>query len=423
MTEYIENKTLGEGYYKITHRSGLVIYVYPKEGFASSYAVFGTNYGSVDTRFKRSDREGFTEIPAGTAHFLEHKLFESEELGAFERYAKTGASANAYTGFDRTCYLFSCTGSFKENFEILIDFVRHPYFTEETVEKEHGIIGQEIDMYRDVPDWECLFNMLKCMYHTHPVKTDIAGTKESISKITAQMLYECYNTFYNLGNMALAVAGNVTVEEVLEVADRLIEPDEEFKVERAFEKEPETIVKPYIEGRLSVVTPVFSLGFKDSKANPTVSLKDEIGMALLLDIIAGPMSSLYEELLDGGLINGSFSCEYFNGHGYDCQLFSGESSDPQKTAEAIKSKINEFKKSGVSKEDFEIARRKQYGKIVRAFSDIDTLANGLVVSHFSNEGLFSEFEILQEIDLDCVNGLLKTSFDESKCVLSVINPL
>lgn len=423
MIEYIENKTLGEGYYKITHGSGLAIYVYPKEGYNSSYAVFGTNYGSVDTCFKRSDRDGFTTIPAGTAHFLEHKLFESEELGAFERYAKTGASANAYTGFDRTCYLFSCTGSFKENFEILIDFVRHPYFTEETVRKEQGIIGQEIDMYRDVPDWECLFNMLKCMYHTHPVKTDIAGTKESISQITAQMLHECYATFYNLGNMALAVAGNVTPEEVVEVADRLIKPDADFTVERAIEKEPETIVKPYIEGKLSVVTPVFVLGFKDSRANPLVSLKDEIGMTLLLDIIAGQMSSLYEELLDEGLINGSFSCEYFNGHGYDCQLFSGESKDPEKTAKAIKDKIKEFKKSGISKEDFEIARRKQYGKTVRAFSDIDTLANGLVVSHFSGEKLFSEFNILQEIDLDCVNGLLETSFDENKCVLSVINPL
>ena len=146
-------------------------------------------------------------------------------------------------------------------------------------------------------------------------------------------------------------------------------------------------------------------------------------MTLLLDIIAGQMSSLYEELLDEGLINGSFSCEYFNGHEYACQLFSGESKDPEKTAKAIKDKIKEFKNSGISKEDFEIARRKQYGKTVRAFSDIDTLANGLVVSHFSGEKLFSEFNILQEIDLDCVNGLLETSFDENKCVLSVINPL
>ena len=184
--EYIKNDILGEGYYSIDHKSGLKIFVYPKKDYAQTYAVFGTKYGSIDTRFKRSDKDEFIEIPEGTAHFLEHKLFESEELDAFQRYAKTGASANAYTSFDRTCYLFTCTGHFKENFEILLDFVKHPYFTEETVQKEQGIIGQEIDMYKDLPDWVCLFNMLSGMYHNHPVKIDIAGTKQSISQITAK---------------------------------------------------------------------------------------------------------------------------------------------------------------------------------------------------------------------------------------------
>ena len=226
VVKYIENEILGEGYYSIDHKSGLKILVYPKPEYTSTYAVFGTKYGSIDTRFKRSDTESFTEIPAGTAHFLEHKLFESEELDAFQRYAKTGASANAYTSFDRTCYLFACTGHFKENFEILLDFVRHPYFTEATVQKEQGIIGQEIDMYKDSPEWECLFNLLECLYHKHPVKIDIAGTKESIAEITAEMLFSCYETFYNLSNMALAVAGKTTVEEVLEIADRLLESDE-----------------------------------------------------------------------------------------------------------------------------------------------------------------------------------------------------
>ncbi|MBQ5883382.1 MAG: insulinase family protein [Clostridia bacterium] len=241
--EYIKNDILDEGYYSINHKSGLKIFVYPKKDYAQTYAVFGTKYGSIDTRFKRSDKKDFIEIPEGTAHFLEHKLFESEELDAFQRYAKTGASANAYTSFDRTCYLFTCTGHFKENFEILLDFVRHPYFTEETVQKEQGIIGQEINMYKDLPDWVCLFNMLEGMYHNHPVKIDIAGTKQSISQITADMLFSCYNTFYNLSNMALAVAGNVTPEEVVEIADRLLTTDEDVTVERAFKEEPETIVE------------------------------------------------------------------------------------------------------------------------------------------------------------------------------------
>lgn len=418
--KYIENEILGEGYYSVDHKSGLKIYVYPKPEYTSTYAVFGTKYGSIDTRFKRSDRESFTEIPAGTAHFLEHKLFESEELDAFQRYAKTGASANAYTSFDRTCYLFSCTGHFKENFEILLDFVRHPYFTEETVRKEQGIIGQEIDMYKDSPEWECLFNLLSSMYHKHPVQIDIAGTKESIAEITAEMLFSCYETFYNLSNMALAVAGKTTVEEVLEIADRLLESDENVTVERVFEDEPESIVKNYAEEKLPVGTPVFAFGYKENFFDVSCTLEEEIGMSLMLDIIAGQISPLYKELLDEGLINGTFSTEFFNGHNYAASLFSGESTDPKKVAQRINECIAKLKESGITSEQFETVRKKQYGKTVRAFTDIDTVANGLVVSHFENEELFSEFEVIKNIKLDYVNVLLRKCFNEDKAVLSVI---
>ncbi len=420
--EYIKNEILDEGYYSINHKSGLKIFVYPKKDYAQTYAVFGTKYGSIDTRFKRSDKKDFIEIPEGTAHFLEHKLFESEELDAFQRYAKTGASANAYTSFDRTCYLFTCTGHFKENFEILLDFVRHPYFTEETVQKEQGIIGQEIDMYKDLPDWVCLFNMLGGMFHNHPVKIDIAGTKQSISEITAQMLFSCYNTFYNLSNMALAVAGNVTVEEVIEIADRLLEKDESVTVERAFKEEPAEIVEQYIEEKLALITPVFCFGYKENHATPERTIKETIGKSLLLDIIAGQSSDLYKELLDEGLINDTFSTEYFNGHGYAVPMFSGESQDPKKVTLRIHEKIAEFKEKGFSSEEFEIVRKKHYGKTVRAFTDVDTIANGLVVSHFENDNLFSEFKVLQEITADYCYELLKNSFDKEKAVLSVVNP-
>ena len=172
----IKSSALNEKYYEIDHKSGLKIYVMPKENYSSAYAVFGTNYGSIDTRFKRSDSDKWTTVPEGIAHFLEHKLFESEDLDAFTRYAKTGASANAYTSFDKTCYLFQCSDNFEASLEILLDFVTHPYFTKKTVEKEQGIIGQEITMYYDVPGWMSTFNLLKLLYHNHPVRIDIAGT-------------------------------------------------------------------------------------------------------------------------------------------------------------------------------------------------------------------------------------------------------
>ncbi len=418
--KFIKNDILDEGYYEIDHKSGLKIFVYPKPEYTSTYAVFGTKYGSIDTRFKRSDKAEFIEIPAGTAHFLEHKLFESEELDAFQRYAKTGANANAYTSFDRTCYLFSCTGHFKENFEILLDFVRHPYFTEETVRKEQGIIGQEIDMYKDSAGWECLFNMLGAMYHEHSVKIDIAGTKESIAQITADMLFSCYDTFYNLSNMALAVAGKVSVEEVLEIADRLIECDEDVTVERAFKDEPEAIVKNYVEGYLPVNTPSFCLGYKEQIEGDEVSLKDEVACALITEILSGQMSPLYKELLDEGLINNSFESEFFCGHKFACFMFSGESADPKTVAKRIDAHISKLKKEKIASEDFEIARKLKYGKVIGAFSDISTVANSLLVSHFSKGELFSEFEIIKGLTLEYVNGLLEKSFDSSKAVLSVI---
>ncbi len=418
--KYVKNDILDEGYYAIDHKSGLKIYVYPKAEYTSTYAVFGTKYGSIDTRFKRSDREDFNEIPAGTAHFLEHKLFESEELDAFQRYAKTGASANAYTSFDRTCYLFTCTGSFNENFEILLDFVRNPYFTEETVRKEQGIIGQEIDMYKDSPDWECLFNLLGAMYHNHPVKIDIAGTKESIAQISADMLFSCYDTFYNLSNMALAVAGNTTPEEVLEIADRMLEKTEPVTVERAFEEEPDDIVTNYVEEHLPVATPVFCFGYKETVEGEENTLEEELAMSLIMDVAAGQMSPFYKQLLDEGLVNNNFSTEFFNGYNYAVSMFSGESSDPRAVARRINDRFAELKKTLITEEEFEIVKKKQYGKTVRAFSDIDTLANGLVVSHFENEELFAEFKVIKEMKLGFVNEMLQKSFNEDKAVLSVV---
>ncbi|MEE0929349.1 MAG: pitrilysin family protein, partial [Acutalibacteraceae bacterium] len=219
-----KNPLLGE-YTLATLDNGLKIYIMEKKDFGSVYAAFGTRYGSIDTRFSRNDGPEIT-VPEGIAHFLEHKLFESEDGDAFSRFAETGAYCNAYTSFDRTCYIFSCSANFEKNLEILLDFVQSPYFTAETVKKEQGIIGQEIKMYEDSPGWRVMFNLLKQMYENHPVKIDIAGTVESIAEITAEKLYDVYNVFYNLNNMVLCVSGNVTVEQVLKTADKMLKPCE-----------------------------------------------------------------------------------------------------------------------------------------------------------------------------------------------------
>ena len=346
----VESKLLRDGYRCVKHASGLTVFIYPKAEMRSTYAVFGTRYGSIDKVFKRSDEDKAETTPAGIAHFLEHKLFESEDGDAFVRYAQTGANANAYTSFEKTCYLFSCTEKFDESLEILLDFVQSPYFTAQTVAKEQGIIGQEIKMYDDAPDWRVMFNMLENMYHNHPVKIDIAGTVESIAEITAEKLYEVYNVFYNLNNMVLCVSGNVTVDKVLKTADRLLKPSEKHTIHNVFENEPYEIVKPYVEQEFSVSMPIFNLGFKE-KADCVKGDAQAAHTDILLFLLASETSELYRKLLDANLINSSFSYELFDGPGYCSVIFGGESREPQKAAEMIKDYIVKLKENGIDKEE------------------------------------------------------------------------
>ena len=417
----VRNELLNEKYYDIDHPSGLKILVMPKENYSSTYAIFATKYGSIDTMIQMSDGS-FKEIPEGTAHFLEHKLFESEDLDAFERFAKTGASANAYTSFERTGYLFSCSANFKKNLEILLDFVQNPYFTQATVEKEQGIIGQEIDMYKDAPDWEVMFNCLRTMYHNLPVRIDIAGTQESIAQITAKTLYGCYDNFYNLHNMVLAVAGNADVDEIVEVADKVLKPVEGKMAQRKVIDEPEEVIDSYIEEKLSVATPQFMFGFKESWDTPERTTKEEISIEILLDMISGQSSELYKRLFDGKLINNSFGFEYFTGFGYSCVLFAGESNDPKKVAEEIVGEIGKFRETGFDETAFERTKKKLYGRMIMGMNDIEGLANNMAVSYFAGEDVFTDFEIFKTVTLDDVNDIFKKTLDENRSVLSVINP-
>ena len=328
----IENSRVGECYYRMKHKSGLTIIVYPKENFRSVYASVGTKFGSINSKFKYKGRE--INVPDGTAHYLEHKLFESEDGDAFSKYAKTGASANAYTSFDVTCYLFSCTENFGESLKILLDLVQSPYFTEETVAKEQGIIGQEIKMYEDSADWKVMMNLLQGMYKNHPINIDIAGSVETIADITPEILYNCYKSYYNLNNMVMCVAGNASPDEVIEIADSVLKENEEFKTESIFPNEPYEVVTHYTEQVLPVAVPMFELGFKEL-----------IGTNIILEAFAGEGSALYRELLDKGLINSGFGTEYLEGMGYRGIIFSGETRNPNAVAEIIRKRTKELHKT------------------------------------------------------------------------------
>ena len=362
MKKMIQSKRLGEGYLRVEHSSGLTMLLCPMKGFSTAYAMFGTKYGSVDTTFKTDADDDYITVPEGIAHFLEHKLFESEDGDAFARYAATGASANAYTSFDRTAYLFGCTENFKESMEILLDFVTHPYFTQQTVEKEQGIIGQEIRMYDDVADWRVMFGLLGSLYHNHPVRIDIAGTVESIAQIDADLLYRCYNTFYNLRNMVLVVAGNFDPDVVIKLADKILKPAPPMNISRKSPPEPDTVAKTRTEVSLPISMPVFQLGFKGTPGDAARNLKSQVENEILLEIIAGESSHLYRKLYDQGLIDSSFSFEVMAGRDYVASLYEGESRDPDAVAAAIREEVSRLRREGIDPEDFARCKRAAYGR-------------------------------------------------------------
>ena len=420
----MKNKTqytvCGDTIFTAEHESGLRVSVCPKAGYSSAYAIFGTAYGSVNNRFRLPGESQPVEVPPGIAHFLEHKLFENENEDAFARYARTGASANAYTSFDKTCYLFSCSQNFEASLEILLDFVQSPYFTAETVQKEQGIIGQEIRMCLDSPERRVVWNLLEAMYHEHPVRLDIAGTVESIAQIDADLLYRCYNAFYRLENMALCVAGNVDPDTVFDAADRLIRPAKvQGKPESLFPEEPAGVVKARTEQHFPVAVPLFQLGFKE-RAGARATSRQLVETDILLELLASESSPLYRRLLDRGWINPSFGCEYFEGPGYAAVLFGGESREPDRAADEIKAEITRLRRDGIDPETFECARRTVYGRAVSALGSVGAIANSMAEAAFSGRRFGEEIEIAMQVTKEDVMRRLNEQLDERFSALSVV---
>lgn len=395
--------------------NGLRVYLVSKPSFKSAYAVFGTCYGSVDTRFAKDGGE-FVDVPAGIAHFLEHKLFESEDGDAFSRFAETGASANAYTSFDRTCYLFSCSDRFYENLDILLDFVRHPYFTPQTVEKEQGIIGQEIRMYEDSPGWKLFVNLLNCLYKEHPVKIDITGTVESIAEITDKLLYSCYETFYNPKNMFVCIAGNINCDEVLNRIDKATENDKSCTVQKGEFCEPAEIVSRRICQNMPVSMPLFGFGIKDK---PDLGLRDILITSLLLNALCGPASELFAELTEKNRIGSSIGFEYFTGHGFSALMLDGESPDPDDTVELMRKHFEKIQKTGLSEAAFEGARRRIYGNCVKHFDSAEEIVSELVECAVHGFTPYADLEMLQNITLEEANQRLR-EIDFSNSAVSII---
>lgn len=416
----IKSERTGDSCIHVKHKSGLDIYICEMPGFSSVEALFGTKYGSVNTMFKMRDDEDYTVVPEGIAHFLEHKLFENEDCDVFELYAKTGASGNAFTSFDKTCYLFNCSKNYQESLRILLDFVQKPYFTQATVDKEQGIIGQEIKMTNDNPDWRLFFNLLRGMYHNHPVKRDIAGTVESIAQIDAELLYKCYYTFYNLNNMVLSIAGNINAEEVLAICDECLKPCEDKGLETVFPDEPESIVTSEIYENQPVGATLFSIGYKCASCSGMERLKKTMAASIAASMLTDASTDMYKKLLDEEIINSSFASEVFYGDGYFTVIFSGESDKPEIVRQSLADEIGRIIDDGLNEKDFVRIKKSTYGSLIRELNNVEAVANLLINAHMDGVSPYDTINVLSELTSGDVYEFIKNELCEDKTVLSVI---
>lgn len=422
------NSLTGETLYYGTHSSGLDIYIMPKEGYSGSYAIFGTKYGSVDSKFIVPGEKEVTEVPDGIAHYLEHKMFDQPDgSNVFDKFSRYGGNANAFTSFNITAYLFSATSNVEENLKALLDYVQSPYFTEESVQKEQGIIGQEIRMYDDSGDWKVFFNFIGCLYNDNPVKKEIAGTVESISKITADYLYKCYNTFYNLSNMAIVVTGNVDARKILEVIEGGIKKNEPFdeEIKRIYPEEKKEVCKKYAEQSLSVAMPLFMTGFKDNDTGygGKELLKKSIETEILLKMIFGKSSRLYKKLYDGGFITQNFSSEYEMQPDYAFSSISGESKEPQKVYDMIMEEIDRIGSEGLNEDDYNRIKKVIWGDYIRSYDDIEGYSVTYLQMQFKGIDYFDYYDVYKEVTFDDVKKRFKEHFVKENSALSVVKPI
>lgn len=420
--QVIENLKVKEKLYIEKLENGLTVMVIPKAGIQKKYVIWGTNYGSNDNKFIVPGESNETEVPNGVAHFLEHKLFEQENgTNSLDTLTALGVNANAYTTNDHTAYLFECTDNFYEALDELMDYVQHPYFTDENVEKEKGIIGQEIMMYDDYPEWQVYLNAMKAMYHENPIKIDITGTIETISHIDKEILYKCYRTFYNPSNMAIVISGDFEPKAILEeIKKRLIKSDKQGEIKRINSIEKESIVQEKIEKKFEVSRPLFTIGIKDNPNDQDEIVKKHLSIEILMNLIIGRSSKLYQKLYNDGIISGQPSLDYEFGKTYAHILITGQCTDPEKVYEEFKKEVKNIKEEGIQEKDFERIKKMIYGGYIKEYNDVQDIARIFLSDYFKGINAFDYLEEMESINLNYVNQILIDIFKEEKMILSIV---
>jgi predicted Zn-dependent peptidase len=413
---------LQETIYSDTLPNGLRIYVVPKPGFSKQYAFFATDYGSIDTSFVLDGKK--CTSPDGVAHYLEHKMFDMPEGNALQTLSATGASPNAFTSYNMTAYYFSCTSAFEENLRTLLSFVSQGYFTQESVEKERGIISQEIKMYEDSPASRLDENLFRAIYQNHPIRVPIAGTVESIQDITAETLYQCHRAFYDPSNMVLCVAGDVDPEQIRAMALEILPKEPGGVSERSYgEQEPLEPVQQKITQEMEVSMPMFSIGFKcpEIPKGPERFRQEVIG-DLTAEILCGESSSLYQRLYEGGLIDSGFSVGYGAIKGLAVMSMSGDSEDPQAVLDAILQEVQRIEQEGVDKALFERLKKSSLGRRIRGLDSFEGICYRLTMADFDGYNYLAFPELYEEITTEDILEMLRTQIRPEQAALSVILP-
>ena len=415
--EIIKNNKINETEYIETLENGMKIIVIPKKNTKKKYVIWSTKFGSIDNNFIDPTTNTEVKVPDGVAHYLEHKMFENENgVDSLYKMMALGLDANAYTTNDHTAYLFGCTDNFYEGLDELMDFVQHPYFTDENVEKERGIIGQEIGRYDDEPSWELYVNAMDCLYKNNPIKLDIAGTVESIAKITKEILYSCYNTFYHPSNMVMCISGDFEPEKIIEeVKKRLIPREKMAEIKRIYPEEPKGINKKEKEANMGINMPLFMIGYKDELQEDKV--KEDLAVQIIFNSLLGKSSKVYQELYNEGLLQTSLDSSYEYSKTYAHALIGGESPDPKKVYERIKETI---KNEEISKEDFERSKKKIYGDLVSEYNDVENIGRMYLSDAIKDVNSMEYIDKIDDISLEYVNEILRKLFKENESIISIV---
>ena len=412
---------IGESVYRETLPNGLQVCVVPKPGYAKKYAFFATRYGGMDTRFRLDGK--WLDTPAGIAHYLEHKMFDTKEGNALQELAKNGAEPNAFTSNAMTGYYFDSTEHFEENLKILLSFVSVPYFTDESVAKEQGIIGQEIRMIEDNPDWQIYTRMMQALYQNSTARTSIAGTVESISHITAETLYQCHKAFYTPSNMILTAVGDVDPVHVVDLARSILPRERGEKIPRDYGTEPADIAQKETSMAMEVSTPQFLTGFN---CTPAPEGEDYLRMSAIgdmaCDILLGDSSPLYLRLYDQGLINTSFGGAFEMMPGVAYLYAGGDSRDARAVAGEIYREAERLAAEGIDEDFYQQVRRATFGEQLRGLNSFENIAVSLTEGYFRGYDPFRFPQVFDSITKDDILTFLRENLREERAVLSEIVP-